>query len=383
MGSILPAILARATLCAQEKRSQSEGAFLCHPMKRTIEYDPDIPAIKMIDQRQLPARVDILTLMDLHQVVAAIKDMAVRGAPAIGITAAFGMAMVGQQSQASHFETWAQDLQQAGDRLLAARPTAVNLRWAVERVHHHLETLQGVPLEVARKELSSLVQQMADEDVAVNRSIAQHGAELLPDPATVLHHCNTGALAAVDYGTALGVIRFAHEMGKKVHVFVDETRPRLQGARLTAWELERYGISYDLICDSAAGFFLQKGDVDVVLVGADRIAANGDVANKIGTYMLALAAQASSVPFFCVAPRSTFDLQTIQGSDIPIEDRDPSELLSIQLGGQPIAPGSANARNPAFDITPNTLITAFITEVGLIRPPFQEAIVNMLKKANP
>jgi methylthioribose-1-phosphate isomerase len=348
---------------------------------RTIEYDPNIPAIKMIDQRLLPGKLEFLMLRDIAQVIHAIADMAVRGAPAIGITAAFGMALVGRLSKATTFTAWKRDLQDAAQRLLEARPTAVNVRWAVDRI---LESLHAVPddkLKDARSRLEKLAQGMADDDIEINLRMAQFGSELLPDTSTVIHHCNTGALAAVDYGTALGVIRYAHEIGKKLHVLVDETRPRLQGTRLTAWELARYEISYQIISDSAAGYFLQRGEVDAVLVGADRIAANGDVANKIGTYMLALAAHSSSVPFYCVAPRSTFDLQVAQGADIPIEERSPAEVLSIQINHDEVVPAGATARNPAFDITPHNLITAFVTEAGLMRPPYQANIQTMIEKS--
>ena len=348
---------------------------------RTIEYDPEVPLIHMIDQRQLPGNVEILALRDLDQVIHAIRDMAVRGAPAIGITAAFGLALVGRLSTASTISTWRLELEEAAALLLKARPTAVNLRWAVDRVLTTLDSFANDDLEQARSHLDTLVQTMADKDVEINRRMAQAGAELLGEKATVIHHCNTGALAAVDYGTALGVIRYAHESGVQIHVLVDETRPRLQGSRLTAWELDRYGISYDIITDNAAGFYLQSGEVSAVLIGADRIAANGDVANKIGTYMLALAAQASSVPFYCVAPRSTFDMQTAAGIDIPIEERAPDEVLSIQFNGAEVVPVGASARNPAFDVTPHHLITAFITEHGLIYPPFLDSFQVMTEKS--
>lgn len=348
---------------------------------RTIEYDANIPAIHTIDQRQLPGNLEVLTLRDLDQVIHAIRTMAVRGAPAIGITAAFGLALSGRLSTATTFSAWKYHLQEAAVRLLDARPTAVNLRWAVERILATLDALPEDDLPQARSSLELYAQAMADEDVEINRRMAQYGAVLLGEESTVIHHCNTGALAAVDYGTALGVIRYAHESGKHVHVLVDETRPRLQGSRLTAWELDRYGIGYDVITDNAAGYFLQSGKVDAVMVGADRVAANGDVANKIGTYMLALAAQASSVPFYCVAPRSSFDLKMTQGTDIPIELRPEAEVLSIQLDGAEIVPAGASALNPAFDITPYPLITAFVSEYGLLYPPFTESIQTMVKKS--
>ncbi len=364
-------------------RSLRESAFLCLSTMRTIIYHPETPSLQMIDQRQLPAKLDVLQLNTIDEVIHAIRDMAVRGAPAIGITAAFALALAARLSDADDLEELKQDLEDAAQRLSEARPTAVNLRWAIDRMLGLATSFQDIALDSARDKMDQLAQRMADEDVEINRRMAAHGARLLEARATVIHHCNTGALAAVDYGTALGVIRYAHESGKSIHVLVDETRPRLQGARLTAWELEQYGISYDVICDSASGFFLQRGEVDAVFVGADRIAANGDVANKIGTYMLALAARDSGVPFYCVAPRSTFDPDVAQGADISIEQRQASEVLALRLGERPIAPEGASARNPAFDITPYRLVEAFVTEYGLIHPPFITNIPATFKEGQP
>jgi methylthioribose-1-phosphate isomerase len=217
----------------------------------------------------------------------------------------------------------------------------------------------------------SEAQRIADEDVEINRRMARHGADLIADGDTVIHHCNTGALATVDWGTALGVIRMAHEQGKRLHVLVDETRPRLQGARLTAWELEQYGIPYEIISDNMSGHFLKTGQAQKVFFGADRVAANGDVANKIGTYMLALAAHDNGVPAYAVVPTSTIDLSLAHGGLIPIEERDPDEVLGIQFHGEPVAPSNAKARNPAFDVTPNRLISAIVTENGIVRPPYK------------
>ena len=364
-------------------RSLWEGAFLCLSTMRTIIYHPETPSLQIIDQRQLPAKLDVLQLHTIDQVIHAIRDMAVRGAPAIGITAAFALALAARLSDADDLDGWKQDLGDAAHKLSQARPTAVNLRWAIDRMLSLATSLHDIELDSARDKMDQLAQQMADEDVEINRRMAAHGAKLLGVRATVIHHCNTGALAAVDYGTALGVTRYAHESGKAIHVLVDETRPRLQGARLTAWELEQHGISYDIICDNAAGYFLQRGEVDAVFVGADRIAANGDVANKIGTYMLALAAHESGVPFYCVAPRSTFDPNIAQGAEISIELRNPSELLGLRLGERPMAPAGASARNPAFDITPHRLVDAFVTEYGLIHPPFVTNILATFKEGQP
>jgi methylthioribose-1-phosphate isomerase len=250
----------------------------------------------------------------------------------------------------------------------------VNLAWALDRLmrvaaSEALETPDDV-----RQALLAEAQRLADEDVEINRRMGYHGAALVKDGDTILHHCNTGALAAVDFGTALGVVFAAHEQGKRVHVLVDETRPRLQGARLTAWELDQKGISYELIADNAAGFFLQRGQVNLCLVGADRVAANGDVANKIGTYPLAVVAQANQVPFYCVAPTSTVDLALAHGGLIPIEQRDPAEVLGLQFEGENVAPAGARARNPAFDVTPQRYLAGIVTENGVARPPFTESL---------
>ena len=342
---------------------------------RTVEFDYSHQQVRLIDQRLLPGEFQVVAYDDYHQVVDAIRSMVVRGAPAIGATAAFGLSLAALKSRATDVAGLLADLRQAGDTLQAARPTAVNLSWAIRRV---LDAVQRYTAEAGGPSLAGLqavvleeAQCIADEDVAMNLRIAQHGAALIQDGDTVIHHCNTGALATVDWGTALGVIRMAHEQGKRLHVLVDETRPRLQGARLTAWELEQYAIPYDIISDNAAGFFLRSGQVQRVFVGADRVAANGDVANKIGTYMLALAARDNSVPFYSVFPTSTVDLDLTNGKQIPIEERDPQEVLAIEVEGARVAPQGAKARNPAFDVTPHRLITALITENGVVYPPFE------------
>ncbi|HEY5159279.1 MAG TPA: S-methyl-5-thioribose-1-phosphate isomerase, partial [Anaerolineales bacterium] len=270
------------------------------------------------------------------------------------------------------------DLESAAVSLKASRPTAVNLAWAVDRVLRVIRAANG-SVDDLRSIVLAEAQRIADEDVAINKRMGEHGSALIDDGDTILHHCNTGALAVVDWGTALGVIRTAHEQGKRLHVLVDETRPRLQGSRLTAWELGQYGIPYEIISDNMAGYFLHSGQVQKVLFGADRIAANGDVANKIGTYMLALAAHDNGVPVYSVAPTSSIDLSLADGSLIPIEERDPDEVLGIQLHGERVTPEGAKARNPAFDVTPNRLITAIVTENGIIHPPFE---VNIPKNIN-
>jgi methylthioribose-1-phosphate isomerase len=355
--------------------------FLCEKNVRTVRWDVAEQAVVMIDQRRLPGELIELHLQTPAKVAEAIRSMAVRGAPAIGISGAYGIALAATCSQAGDTNTLLAELRDHAALLLEARPTAVNLRWAIDQMLEQAESMRDSEPQVIRAALIKTAGQLADEDIKVNKRIAAHGAELIRDGDTVIHHCNTGALAAVDYGTALGVIRYAHELGKQVHVLVDETRPRLQGSRLTAWELEQYGISYEIITDSAAGYFLQQGHVQSCLVGADRVAINGDTANKIGTYMLALAAHATGVPFYCALPLSTFDPTAPDGSAIPIEERSPDEVLKLQQGGEPIAPLGAKARNPAFDVTPHGLISAFITEAGILLPPFDRSIPAAIQEA--
>ncbi len=338
---------------------------------RTIFWDIEKHALCTIDQRRLPAELEIVTLHTHGEVAEAIRDMTVRGAPAIGAAAAFGLALAADESRARFAAAFLSDIEAAAVFLKASRPTAVNLAWAVDRVLGAIyKKLKGRSVEDLRVLVLSEAQRIADEDVEINKRMGQRGAALIDDGDTIIHHCNTGALAVVDWGTALGVIRTAHEQGKRVHVLVDETRPRLQGSRLTAWELGQYGIPYEIISDGMAGHFLRTGQVQKVLFGADRIAANGDVANKIGTYMLALAAHDNGVPVYSVAPASSVDLSLADGSLIPIEERDPDEVLGIQFHGERAAPAGAKARNPAFDVTPNRLITAIVTENGIARPPY-------------
>lgn len=350
-------------------------------LMRTINWNPEGPSVDMIDQRLLPGEFKIIHLTTYMEVAQAITEMAIRGAPAIGAAAAFGLALTAYNSKAQDTSTLLQDLKSASELLRDARPTAINLAWALDRMLAVVATTKTTDPQGIRDLLLSEAQQLADEDVEINQRMGEHGAALIPDQATVIHHCNTGALATVDYGTALGVIRTAHEQGKQIHVLVDETRPRLQGARLTAWELEQYGISYEIITDNAAGSFLASGVVDAVLVGADRVAANGDVVNKIGTYMLALAAEDNRIPFYSVFPTSTVDLAVPSGRDIPIEERNPSEVLNLERDGKPIAPPKSLARNPAFDITPHRLITALVTEVGVLYPPYKNKLREAVERA--
>jgi methylthioribose-1-phosphate isomerase len=335
---------------------------------RTVFWDYDRQIFKMIDQRQLPFELVIAEYEDYREVARAITEMVVRGAPAIGAAAGFGMALAARQSRATDRLALLRDLETAAQTLNAARPTAVNLAWAVRRIlrvgtDESLNTADDV-----REAILQEAQRIADEDVALNKRMAYHGAELISDGDTILHHCNTGALATVDWGTALGVVFAAHEQGKKIHVLVDETRPRLQGALLTAWELQQRGIPFDLIADNAAGHFMRTGQVNIVLVGSDRTAANGDVANKIGTYKLAVVAKENGVSFYPVVPTSTVDLELANGDLIPIEERDMGEVLAVL--GKAIAPAGITARNPAFDVTPHRYVTGIVTEAGIIYPPF-------------
>ncbi|WP_374689632.1 S-methyl-5-thioribose-1-phosphate isomerase [Promineifilum sp.] len=346
---------------------------------RTVYWDYDRDVMKMIDQRLLPFEVRVPDYATYQEVAQAIRDMVVRGAPAIGAAAAFGMALAARQSRATDRLTLLRDLEEAARHLEAARPTAVNLAWGVRRLLRVAADEELESVDDVRDALLVEAQRLADEDVALNRRMAYHGAELVSEGDTILHHCNTGALATVDWGTALGVIFAAHEQGKRIHVLVDETRPRLQGARLTAWELQQKGIPFDLIADNAAGHFLRAGAVNLVLVGSDRTAANGDVANKIGTYMLGVLAKENGVPFYPVVPTSTIDLNLATGDLIPIEERDMDEVLRV--GDQPIAPAGITARNPAFDVTPHRYVTGIVTEAGIVYPPFEKNLRAAVERA--
>jgi methylthioribose-1-phosphate isomerase len=329
-------------------------------------------ALELLDQRLLPREMTYVACHDAHEVAVAIRTMVVRGAPAIGVTAAFGMALAAMRGD---------DVEAAAKELRGTRPTAVNLMWAIDRMLKVCRTgTLACPPDATEKDrqecLSYTMRAEAEaifrEDVEACRRIGRFGAELLGDSATVLTHCNAGALATAGYGTALGVIRAAVEGGKRVAVFADETRPYLQGARLTAWELQQEGIDVTLITDSMAGHFFQKGTFDAVVVGADRIAVNGDVANKIGTYTVAVLANAHGVPFYVAAPLSTIDVRCPNGAAIPIEERSADEVTHI--GGTSVAPEGVAVRHPAFDVTPANLITAIITDRGVLRAPYEEAI---------
>jgi methylthioribose-1-phosphate isomerase len=327
-------------------------------------------AVRLIDQTRLPSELIILECHDWREVAEAIRTMKLRGAPAIGVAAAYGLALAAHQSQAATPAALLAELAAAAAGLQATRPTAVNLAWGLQRVLRRAQALaaSGAAVDAIRSALLAEAEAMAEEDIATNRRMGAYGATLIPDGARILTHCNTGALATVDYGTALGVMRTAHEQGKRLHVWVDETRPYLQGARLTAWELQQLGIPCTLITDNMAGHFMQRGQVDMIFVGGDRVAANGDTANKIGTYSLAVLAQAHGLPFYVVVPTSTIDLTIPDGEHIPIEERSPEEVTHI--AGVRIAPEGVSAAHPAFDVTPQRLLTAIVTERGIVRPPF-------------
>jgi methylthioribose-1-phosphate isomerase len=343
-------------------------------MRRTVSWSDG--KLELIDQRRLPAVLEIASFSRCSEVANAIREMVVRGAPAIGAAAGFGLALAAQESSAATAAELMVDLRRAAATLRAARPTAQNLGWAIERILKAANGFAGTVAQL-KEHVIAEAQRLADQDVDTNRRMAKIGASLINDGDTIIHHCNTGALAAVDWGTALGVIRMAHENGKRVRVLVDETRPRLQGARLTAWELEQYGIPYAVITDSMAGHFLSRGEAQKVMFGADRVAANGDVVNKVGTYMLALAAHDNGVPTYAVLPTSTIDLAVANGREIPIEEREPAEVLDIQIRGEHAMPRGATALNPAFDVTPHRLITAIVTEAGIVSPPFNEGLRRM------
>jgi methylthioribose-1-phosphate isomerase len=331
-------------------------------MVETIVWTDD--GVVMIDQTRLPKEEVYVTCRDYREVAEAIRSMVIRGAPAIGVAAAMGVAL-GVLRGDAEFDVIC-------DKLATTRPTAVNLFWAIDRMKKLYASLAGKPIEEIRARLVEEAQRIRLEDIAINKDIGRHGAELVPDGKTVLTHCNAGALATAGYGTALGVIRAAVASGKRIDVFADETRPFLQGARLTAWELLQDGIPTTIITDNMAGHFLKSGRIGCVVVGADRIAANGDVANKIGTYSVAVLARENNVPFYVAAPISTLDLTLASGDQIPIEQRSPLEVTHVF--GVPVAAAGAAIENPAFDITPHRYVTAIITERGVARAPYIESL---------
>ncbi|MDV2478696.1 MAG: S-methyl-5-thioribose-1-phosphate isomerase [bacterium] len=329
-------------------------------------------AVVLIDQRKLPAEEVFLELRTVEEVAQAIETMVVRGAPAIGVTAALGVLVAVRAIDAGEPVAFWNALEASFQRLSDTRPTARNLFWAIERMRAVAERHQKSALPEVAKALEHEALSILEEDVAACQALGQAGATLIDEGAMVLTHCNAGGLATAGYGTAGGVIRTAHYQGKTIAVFVDETRPFLQGSRLTAWEFARDGIPIQLITDNMAGHFLQQGAVDLVIVGADRIAANGDTANKIGTYTLAVLAREHEVPFYVAAPTSTVDLGLPSGADIPIEERSPEEVTT--WAGERVAPEGIGVANPAFDVTPSKLITAIITERGIVRAPYEETL---------
>jgi len=336
-------------------------------MIRTVDWLDG--KIRLIDQTRLPAKLEVLDLSDYRQVAAAIKDMKVRGAPAIGVTAALGVALGALSIEADDWLAFYAALERIADELRHTRPTAVNLFWGIDRMLALARGFQGSAVSEIRDMLVAEAVIMLDEDEDANRRLGANGAELIPDNASVLTHCNAGALATVAYGTALGVIRAAVEQGKRVHVYADETRPRLQGMKLTAWELAQDGIPVTVIADNMAGMLMSEGRIDCVVVGADRVAANGDTANKIGTYSVSVLAKAHGVPFYVAAPLSTIDPSLPDGSLIPIEDRPHEEMTHID--GVRVAPEGVEVINPAFDVTPAKNIAAIITEAGVFYPPYR------------
>ena len=337
-----------------------------------IEWRPE-GQIRFLDQTRLPSEEVWVETSDYRLIAEAIRRLQVRGAPLIGIAAAYGLALAARAIDESDPARFRSRLEEAARELLSTRPTAVNLSWALARMFAAMEAASDV--EDARQMLVAQAVRIHEQDVEANRHIGDHGAALLPDGSSVLTHCNTGSLATGGYGTALGVIRSARERGSLRHAYATETRPLLQGARLTAWELKNDGIPFTLIVDSAAGSLLRRGLVDAVVVGADRIAANGDVANKIGTYALAVLAHDNGVPFYVAAPTSSIDLTLTNGDAIPIEERPGEEVTAVQ--GLSVAPASVAAGNPAFDVTPAAYVSAIVTENGVARPPYEDSLARL------
>jgi len=334
---------------------------------KTIEWSKE--GIVILDQRKLPTRVNYLICKEPDCVISAIKTMVIRGAPAIGVAAAMGLALGAKQLDASTKEGFLDEFGKLCERFAASRPTAVNLFWAIKRMRTLAETS---PFSQVKEILKNEAQKILAEDIQINRAMGKHGKDLIPQQANILTHCNAGSLATGGFGTALGVIYAASEEGKQIHVYADETRPVLQGARLTTWELHQHHIPVTLITDNMAGMLMKDKKIDLVIVGADRIAANGDTANKIGTYGVAVMAHYHNIPFYVAAPLSTFDPDLASGEAIPIEFRNEKEVF--YCGKKRIAPRGIRAFNPAFDVTPHSLISGIITEKGILRPPYEKAI---------
>ena len=334
--------------------------------------------IRMVDQRKIPSKIKWCTCKGYKDVIKAIEKMVIRGAPAIGVAAAMGLALGADSIKVKSFDTFRKHFKAIANEMLKARPTAVNLKWAVDRMSLLVEKMAARPLEEIKKALRRESVKILAEDKEINRRIGRNGQRLIPKRATILTHCNAGSLATGGYGTALGVVRAAREAKKMVEVLADETRPWFQGLRLTAFELMQDGIPVTVITDNAAGSFMRRKKVDLVVTGADRIAANGDVANKIGTYQVAVLAKENKIPFYVAAPLSTIDLSIESGEMIPVEERKPREIS--HFGNKEIGPPGVKVINPAFDITPGKYVSAIITEEGVIRPPFRGEIRKLFKK---
>jgi methylthioribose-1-phosphate isomerase len=339
-------------------------------MIQTLEWTDS--GVRFLDQTKLPTEESYVTCTTYEQVADGIRNMVVRGAPAIGVAAAMGIALGIKNSKAASVGELKQEFDRICDAMGKTRPTAVNLFWAIRRMQEKFERARVRPIPQIKQTLIEEAQRMHAEDIAANQAMGRHGATLMPASGGVLTHCNAGALATCGYGTALGVIRAAVEQGKKIHVYADETRPFLQGARLTAWELMKDGIPTTVISDNMAGAMMKQGKIGAIVVGADRIAANGDVANKIGTYTVAVLAKEHGIPFYVAAPFSTVDLETPDGSKIPIEQRNAREVTHI--GGRQMVPDGVQVENPAFDVTPAKYVTAIVTERGIARAPYEESL---------
>ena len=346
-------------------------------MIKTLEWTPE--GVKFIDQTKLPTEEVYVTCKDYEEVATAIRDMIVRGAPAIGVAAAMGIALGVRDAEGDHVAELRREFNQICDTIGETRPTAVNLFWAIRRMQDKFEQVSELPVAQIKQAIVTEAQRMYLEDIAANEAMGRNGAVLLPSSGGVLTHCNAGALATCGYGTALGVIRAAVESGKKIHVYADETRPFLQGSRLTAWELVKDNIPTTVISDNMAGAMMRQGKIGAVIVGADRIAANGDVANKIGTYTVAVLAKEHGIPFYVAAPWSTVDLETPDGSKIPIEQRSSKEVTHI--AGKQMTPNGVKIENPAFDVTPNQYVTAIITERGVAKAPYGESLKKLSAQA--
>ncbi len=342
-------------------------------MIKTLEWTAD--GVRFIDQTKLPTEEVYVTCSDYEEVADAIRTMIVRGAPAIGVAAAMGIALGTRDAEGDHVSELRRNFNQICDTMGETRPTAVNLFWAIDRMKARFEQLSEQPVAHIKQALIAEAQRMYVEDIAANEAMGKHGAVLLPSSGGVLTHCNAGALATCGYGTALGVIRAAIESGKTIHVFADETRPFLQGSRLTAWELMKDNIPTTVISDNMAGAMMRQGKIGAVIVGADRIAANGDVANKIGTYTVAVLAKEHGIPMYVAAPWSTVDMETPDGSKIPIEQRSSREVTHI--AGKQMTPDGVKIENPAFDVTPNQYVTAIITERGVAKAPYSLTLKEM------